>query len=193
MYPAVAMDCLKILPLVIVIGSECIVTGAGEANSQQIQAQFEVASIRRNTSVGDGRMSGGGPQRSGRFTVTNATVWQLFYFAFPFSPELILDAPDWVRRERYDVTAVAPGDRNDWRPAEFLPMVEALLRDRFSLRSHVETRELPVYLLVLARNDRRLGHRLRQESIDCRDPIEAWKELRNRTAGQSRRAGRRRT
>jgi uncharacterized protein (TIGR03435 family) len=43
-------------------------------------------------------------------------------------------------------------------------MIRALLADRFKLRSHAETRDLPVYALVLARQDRRLGPGLTETS-----------------------------
>ena len=100
------------------------------------------------------------------------------------SPELIVGAPEWVRRERYDVTVTCPWQRNDWRPSEFQQMLEALLRDRFGLRSHVEPREMDIYVLVFTRDDRRFGPRLHPESIDCSEPIAARKAHAHRPAGQ---------
>jgi hypothetical protein len=46
-------------------------------------------------------------------------------------------------------------------------MVRRLLAERFSLKTHLETRELPRDGLVMSRGDRRLGPRLRPSKIDC--------------------------
>ena len=46
-------------------------------------------------------------------------------------------------------------------------MLRALLAERFKLVVHTEVRESPVYELVLARSDGRLGPALRKAAIDC--------------------------
>src|SRR6185503_13243640 len=46
-------------------------------------------------------------------------------------------------------------------------MLQALLADRFGLATHNETRELPVYLLVLARKDGALGPQMKKSDLDC--------------------------
>jgi uncharacterized protein (TIGR03435 family) len=46
-------------------------------------------------------------------------------------------------------------------------MLRALLADRFQLIVHTETREAPMYALVFARDDGRLGPGLRKASVDC--------------------------
>ena len=46
-------------------------------------------------------------------------------------------------------------------------MLRKMLADRFKLVTHVETREQPVYLLVLARPDGRLGPQLRRSTLPC--------------------------
>jgi uncharacterized protein (TIGR03435 family) len=46
-------------------------------------------------------------------------------------------------------------------------MLRTLLADRFKLKAHMETRELPIYALTVARGDGRLGPDLRPPSVDC--------------------------
>jgi uncharacterized protein (TIGR03435 family) len=48
-----------------------------------------------------------------------------------------------------------------------------LLKDRFKLATHRETRELPVYNLVFARNDKRFGPAFKETSAECRAMISA--------------------
>ena len=53
-------------------------------------------------------------------------------------------------------------------------MLRSLLEDRFRLSAHRETRDLPIYALVLARADGRPGPRFRQTTSDyCKKRFEA--------------------
>jgi uncharacterized protein (TIGR03435 family) len=51
-------------------------------------------------------------------------------------------------------------------------MFRRLLADRFKLTVHTETRELPIYVLVMARSDRRPGPRLRAAEPCARTPAD---------------------
>ena len=46
-----------------------------------------------------------------------------------------------------------------------------LLKDRFQLATHLETRELPIFNLVMARTDGRLGPNLKATPADCQATI----------------------
>jgi uncharacterized protein (TIGR03435 family) len=46
-------------------------------------------------------------------------------------------------------------------------MIQAMLQDRLALVTHTETREMPVYAIVPAKNDRTLGPKMRKSSVDC--------------------------
>ena len=75
-----------------------------------------------------------------------------------------IGGPDWVESERFDIVAKPP----DNSPPTQLPlMVRTLLADRFKLKAHMETREQPIYELVLARDDGRLGPGLTKSDTDC--------------------------
>jgi bla regulator protein BlaR1 len=68
----------------------------------------------------------------------------------------ISGAPDWVRTERWDIQAKADGVDGQLTRAEEIPMIKALLADRFHLEVHMETREMPVYALVVEKKGSKL-------------------------------------
>ncbi len=139
---------------------------AAAPSAAQSAARFEVASIRPNTSGDFKRAIGPGP--GGRFQGLNVSVRELVAFGFGVDmarATLQVDAPAWIDQERFDVDALAPGGAAT--PAEMRAMVAALLADRFGLRAHREKREVAAFNLVMDREDRRPGPRLRSSTIDC--------------------------
>jgi uncharacterized protein (TIGR03435 family) len=124
---------------------------------------FEVASIRPSQSTRPGEVQ---PTPFGRFTATNTTVRSLILRAYGLVDAQLIGAPDWLNTERYDIDARAAAAPPDG-PEALLPMVRALLVDRFKLTAHPETRELPAYALTLARRDRQLGPQMRATQGDC--------------------------
>jgi uncharacterized protein (TIGR03435 family) len=72
--------------------------------------------------------------------------------------------PDWIDRDLFAVEARGPADMS-W--ADGRRMMQALLRERFNLKVRIEKRETPIYALVMARNDRRLGSGLVPSKTDC--------------------------
>lgn len=56
-------------------------------------------------------------------------------------PEMRITGPDWLTTQRYAITALV----ND--PADFRPLFQKELADRFHLQAHRETKEMPVYVL----------------------------------------------
>jgi uncharacterized protein (TIGR03435 family) len=48
-------------------------------------------------------------------------------------------------------------------------MIQALLTDRFKLKAHRESRELPTYALVHARTDKKLGPSLLPSTLNCEE------------------------
>ena len=121
---------------------------------------FEAASVKRRTEPGGGFM---GRQPGGRFTAQGVSLQDLIVFAYEIQPYQIVDGPRWLDTERWDVTATgAPG-----APADVLVALQHLLTNRFSLVVRRDTRDLPVFAIVLASTDRRLGPQLKQSAIDC--------------------------
>jgi uncharacterized protein (TIGR03435 family) len=146
---------------------------------------FEFASVKSNRSR-DGQ-PGGGLTPGGRFTFENATLRDLVALAYQLQDgslrqeSQISGGPGWINADRFDIAAKAdiPGgvDANRavgaTRPSDIGAidrvrlMVRTLLADRFKLTVHNETRELPVYALIMARSDGKPGPQLRKVDVDC--------------------------
>ena len=77
----------------------------------------------------------------------------------------MIGLPDWARTARYDISATASVTRPT--ADDRMAMLRAMLADRFKLAAHVEKREVPVYDLVLARSDGRLGPGIQATATDC--------------------------
>jgi uncharacterized protein (TIGR03435 family) len=123
---------------------------------------FEVASIKPNTSLA---MSGGSDVSPGRFVGKDVTAKRVIGVAFqPLLANQIVGGPDWINTDRFDIEAKASAGVSS---AQVRLMMQSLLADRFKLVTHRERRELPVYQLVMARADGRLGEKLRSSHSDC--------------------------
>ena len=128
---------------------------------------FEVASVKPNKS-GE-TTSFLTPRPGGNFAVGNMTLRGLIMFAYGIQGFQLVGVPDWVATERFDITAKAAADVPPTPIGRTSPealMLRSLLEDRFRLSAHRETRDLPIYALVLARADGRLGPQLRQTTSD---------------------------
>ena len=106
------------------------------------------------------------PQPGGRFTATNTPLRMLIMVAHELQQEAQLaGGPPELLAAKYDITAKAPVAIIAMK--ELPHLLRTLLADRFKLKTHTETRELPVYDLVLARSDGRLGPDMRPSKSDC--------------------------
>jgi bla regulator protein blaR1 len=112
---------------------------------------FDAASIKRNTSGGQGMMI---PidLPGGHVSARNATLRFLISVAYklPSLPRQIrvtlVGSPGWVDSEHFDIEA----EVEDNPPTEEKRlMLQSLLADRFRLTVHHETRQLPAFALVL--------------------------------------------
>jgi uncharacterized protein (TIGR03435 family) len=86
--------------------------------------------------------------------------------AFGISPNTVgrVIGPDWINSTRYVIQSKPPDSIRDAmqtmtaaeRYRENALMMQSLLADRFQLKAHFETREMPVYQLVLAKGGSKL-------------------------------------
>jgi uncharacterized protein (TIGR03435 family) len=114
------------------------------ATGAQSLPSFEVASVKRNTSGSDTRFR---PEQTG-LSVTYTTLRIAASWAFDVQFFQVLDGPDWADSDRFDIVAKAGGTPSR---SDIHMMLRSLLIDRFKLRTHVESREMPVYALVVDR------------------------------------------
>lgn len=137
--------------------------GAAQAAAQPARPAFEVASVRQNSSGNSASRTGPVP---GRFTIVNVPLRFIILDAYGLRDQQLIDAPAWTNTTAYDISATYPGGTTPTE-AESRRMVQQLLEDRFRLSLRTETRELPVYRLVLARKDGQPGPRLVRSDVDC--------------------------
>ncbi len=135
---------------------------------------FEVASVKQNKS-GDGFIRFG-MMPGGRFNAINVPARELIRFAYNVQNFQIEGGPSWLNSERFDIVAKAEGDVGPVAPGTTGPvqlMMRALLADRFKLVVRTETKEMPVYAMVIARTDGKTGNNLRPATVDCAAMIAA--------------------
>jgi uncharacterized protein (TIGR03435 family) len=145
---------------------------------------FEVATIRPNISGETRRQIEVLP--GGRFTAINMTLWQILSIAYPIDGKFrdqnnLTGGPGWITSDRFDIVAKAEGspglDTN--KPGSTVTdvdrdaverirmMLRRCLTERFKLRVHHETRQLPTYQLVMVKTDGGTGPQLRKAADHC--------------------------
>ena len=111
--------------------------------------QFEVASIKPDHS-GDMRAMFG-IEPGGRLVATNVPVKMLLLMAFQLKDNQLSGLPAWADTDRFDITA-KPESGTQVKDDDMRLMIQSLLEDRFKLTFHKETKEMPVYALVVGKN-----------------------------------------
>ncbi len=135
-------------------------------------ATFEVASVKPGTlPEGELRFH---VLPGGRLTAENYPLFQYIEWAYGLTIQSIRikDAPEWTRSARYDIDAKAaegaiPADLTDRaRVLKMRPMMQALLAERFKLKVRAETKEMPVYVVTVAKGVVKM-ERTNLEEKDC--------------------------
>jgi uncharacterized protein (TIGR03435 family) len=131
-------------------------SGPNDSAAEQSDAEFEVVSIKQNRNPGGMIMLGVFGER---FLATEMTLQQLIGVGFEIEKDQLAGEPDWVKSEFYDVEAkvdhsVAEHVHQlsfDQRLIQYHRMLQTVLADRFKLTFHCETKELPVYALIVVK------------------------------------------
>jgi len=153
------------------------ILAAGLAFGQAARAPltFEVASIKPNS--GDGRRVGIQFMPGGGLRTTGTTLKFLITFAYDVRDFQVSGGPGWINSDRFDIMAKserngpeseAPEDLAKMSDAQMKTGVEqmraklqALLADRFQLTIHHESKDQPVYALVIGKN----GSKLKESEV----------------------------
>lgn len=136
----------------VLISAALVLIGLGNAQTPAPRPEFEVASIKPNTSGNNLVMIR--PPVGGRFTATNARLKMLIGLAYKVQNFEISGGPGWMDSEGYDITAKAAD--SSIGIDQLRPMLQALLEDRFQLKVHRETKEVPIYALLAGKNGPKL-------------------------------------
>jgi uncharacterized protein (TIGR03435 family) len=123
--------------------------------------KFDVTSVKRSR----GDAAEDWVTSPGQIRITNYPLWLVIQTAAQISPDFLI-APDWTRTERYDINArIPPGVTPS--PATTMSLFGSLLEDRFKMAAHRETREIPIYNLVLVRNNGEIPPGLKRAPAEC--------------------------
>jgi uncharacterized protein (TIGR03435 family) len=174
-----------------VAAAVCVLLGAASPSGQADATlpAFEVATVRENTS---------GETRSridlvnARFSAINMTLRDLVSIVYPTEggrfrhATQLVGGPRWFGSARFDIIAGAEGFKGDTNRPGFTAtaaeresvervrlMMRGLLAERFKLRVHSETQQLPIYALVVLKSGGELGPEIKRSTTDC---VEEWKK-----------------
>lgn len=154
----------------VVLAAACVLMlgdahgAAGQAASNGAEAvqpmaatadpSFAVATIR--PSDPDRPMEEEGSPIAHRSVLADTSVRFLLAFVYDVHDRQIVDAPAWLGTEKFDIVGVAdaPGSPD---LEQLKTMERKLLTDRFQLKFHWETREMPAYVLTVEKGGARLA------------------------------------
>jgi uncharacterized protein (TIGR03435 family) len=165
--------CRRLLSTLTAVATLAGIVGSAHWNAPCVSAQspkttlapfpsFEIVSVKPSR-PDDSRVRLG--VTNDKFKTTNLTTDALIRFAYSLQSEGQLSGgPKWVNSEKYDIDA--KWEDSLVNPLQKLPpdqladqvrlMVQSLLADRFKLKVSHETRKIPVYVLIVAKNGPRL-------------------------------------
>lgn len=165
---ALALAAIASIGLPIVAGAMHAVPLVTVGQDPSSPVAFDVASVKANRSGERAARLEEPP--GGLFTASNVPLRLLITYAYQISDNQLVSAPEWSRTERFDITARLdhePPAVPRSEPGERRLALRTLLAERFNLAVKREMREVPMYALVMARDDRRLGPMLTPSSTDC--------------------------
>jgi uncharacterized protein (TIGR03435 family) len=133
----------------------------------QAPVTFEVASVKKAeplnvNAIMAGKMNLGMVIDNAQVNIKSMSIGEMMRVAYKVFPYQV-SGPEWVTAERYTVTAKMPaGSTRDQVPE----MMQALLAERFKLTFHRETKDQPVYALVVMKG----GPKLQESAPDDAAP-----------------------
>jgi uncharacterized protein (TIGR03435 family) len=123
---------------------------------------FEVVSIKPSNPDAAGTNL---PPVGGRYTASSVSLRTLVQIAYEVSDSQIDGGPEWQTSRRFDIQAKAATPIAGLEA--MLPMLKTLLADRFQLKVHTETREMPIYTLVTSGKNGQARAKMTPSTANC--------------------------
>ena len=140
----------------------CVVLAGSAQAPQPERPTFDVVSVKRTGPDAGASMVGGG---RGQYRAINVPLRVTITNAWDLRDHQLVGAPAWLANDRFDIIAKEP--EGTFTDAQRRLMMQAMLVERFTLQAHLDTREMPLYNLVIVRPDGRLGPELKPTAVDC--------------------------
>jgi uncharacterized protein (TIGR03435 family) len=125
---------------------------AGFAVVTQAQPQFEVASIRPSGPITAQGVTAGVHIDGAQVRCVLLSLKDYVRMAYKVK-DYQIEGPDWMASARFDIVAKLPSGATAEHVAD---MVGALLAERFQMKMHRESKEFPVYGLVVGKSGPKL-------------------------------------
>jgi uncharacterized protein (TIGR03435 family) len=139
-----------------------IVLAGMVAAAQAPRPAFDAVSVKVNTAKDGLTRVATFPTR---FSAVNATLHMLIRYAFDVPDYRLSGGPTWMDSDRFDIAGAA-GHTAEFE--ETRAMARTMLEDRFALRTHVERRDQPIFVLTIARRDGTLGDQMARAGEGCK-------------------------
>ena len=138
------------------------------AQTPAAEPEFEVASIKPSAPPGAGGQVQVGFHLDGaRLTCTYFSLRDYLRIAYRVKEHQIL-GPDWMTSARFDIAATLPSGVS---PAKVPEMMQKLLADRFGIALHRDSKEFPVYALVVGKGGPKMQESKDSEGAAAPRPI----------------------
>jgi uncharacterized protein (TIGR03435 family) len=145
-------------------------------------AQFEVTSIRPSAPPGGERVNVGVHIDGAMVRCTALNLKD--YIAAAYKLKIYqIQVPDSTGGDRFDISAKLPAGATD---AQVPDMLKAMLADRFKMKAHFETKDLPVYALAISKNGLKMKESAPDPNADPADPAEKSRPATNVTGSGGR-------
>jgi uncharacterized protein (TIGR03435 family) len=135
---------------------------AAFSQSADAPLRFEVASIRQAEPTVDGAYMVRMRVNAGELNYSAAKLMAILQQAYEVR-DFQIAGPDWMSSTRFDVRAKLPAGAPQSKVPE---MLRALLAERFKMSSHTETRDLPMYALIVGKG----GLKMKESTSDPEAP-----------------------
>jgi bla regulator protein BlaR1 len=131
-----------------------ILACGARAQSPTVPTRFDVATIKPNAANDNLFAYRGLP--GGALSATGVPLKMLIMEAYDVKAFQVAGEPDWVNTARWDIEAKVEGFQGRLSQAQHGVMLRALLEDRFQLTVRRETKEMPLYALIVVKGGPKL-------------------------------------